>query len=103
MIRRPPRSTLFPYTTLFRSNGVLRQLHLNLQGSKTEILSGAELEKELFDKDLDSINELIGKLEAHKKTATTKQITKLVRIAGQVTRQFTNGLPQSVAKSSGRQ
>src|SRR5256886_17121087 len=24
MIRRPPRSTLFPYTTLFRSPGVLR-------------------------------------------------------------------------------
>src|SRR2546427_415191 len=24
MIRRPPRSTLFPYTTLFRSGGVLR-------------------------------------------------------------------------------
>src|SRR5258706_7167696 len=23
MIRRPPRSTLFPYTTLFRSTGVL--------------------------------------------------------------------------------
>src|SRR5256885_8780557 len=29
MIRRPPRSTLFPYTTLFRSQDVgrLRQLH----------------------------------------------------------------------------
>src|SRR5258708_21957338 len=25
MIRRPPRSTLFPYTTLFRSPGVLAQ------------------------------------------------------------------------------
>src|SRR3712207_7919193 len=25
MIRRPPRSTLFPYTTLFRSRGVLKQ------------------------------------------------------------------------------
>src|SRR5258708_22262182 len=25
MIRRPPRSTLFPYTTLFRSASVLRQ------------------------------------------------------------------------------
>src|SRR2546430_9621576 len=25
MIRRPPRSTLFPYTTLFRSQLVLRQ------------------------------------------------------------------------------
>src|SRR3712207_8780221 len=24
MIRRPPRSTLFPYTTLFRSRGVLK-------------------------------------------------------------------------------
>src|SRR3712207_7764695 len=23
MIRRPPRSTLFPYTTLFRSSGIL--------------------------------------------------------------------------------
>src|SRR5258708_16030832 len=26
MIRRPPRSTLFPYTTLFRSLGVCRAL-----------------------------------------------------------------------------
>src|SRR2546429_6778569 len=25
MIRRPPRSTLFPYTTLFRSNGLIVQ------------------------------------------------------------------------------
>src|SRR2546428_7839834 len=25
MIRRPPRSTLFPYTTLFRSNQILKQ------------------------------------------------------------------------------
>src|SRR5258708_28028781 len=25
MIRRPPRSTLFPYTTLFRSEGVRQQ------------------------------------------------------------------------------
>src|SRR5438045_9793807 len=27
MIRRPPRSTLFPYTTLFRSVAVLRRPH----------------------------------------------------------------------------
>ena len=25
MIRRPPRSTLFPYTTLFRSEGIIDQ------------------------------------------------------------------------------
>src|SRR2546422_8573463 len=28
MIRRPPRSTLFPYTTLFRSQDVRRLQHL---------------------------------------------------------------------------
>src|SRR2546430_15593258 len=28
MIRRPPRSTLFPYTTLFRSDLVVRELGL---------------------------------------------------------------------------
>src|SRR3712207_6909309 len=27
MIRRPPRSTLFPYTTLFRSGGLLEHFH----------------------------------------------------------------------------
>src|SRR3989442_2278412 len=27
MIRRPPRSTLFPYTTLFRSKDVHRDVH----------------------------------------------------------------------------
>src|SRR3712207_7335100 len=29
MIRRPPRSTLFPYTTLFRSNAKIGLLHQN--------------------------------------------------------------------------
>src|SRR3989442_6051362 len=28
MIRRPPRSTLFPYTTLFRSNHIKDRVHL---------------------------------------------------------------------------
>src|SRR2546425_4921802 len=33
MIRRPPRSTLFPYTTLFRSPGVLEEpFHLAVAG-----------------------------------------------------------------------
>src|SRR3712207_7539193 len=36
MIRRPPRSTLFPYTTLFRSGGEkeLKQLFLKEQDEK---------------------------------------------------------------------
>src|SRR5256886_11028363 len=34
MIRRPPRSTLFPYTTLFRSNGptAIRWYQMNVAG-----------------------------------------------------------------------
>src|SRR3712207_6877285 len=35
MIRRPPRSTLFPYTTLFRSDGNLRA-RLYLRGPVVE-------------------------------------------------------------------
>src|SRR2546422_1533392 len=37
MIRRPPRSTLFPYTTLFRS----RQTSCRARSSKTKRLSAA--------------------------------------------------------------
>src|SRR3712207_7872352 len=33
MIRRPPRSTLFPYTTLFRSGGHVRRGQRRLQGA----------------------------------------------------------------------
>src|SRR5690554_7752000 len=31
MLRQPPRSTLFPYTTLFRSNKLLKQPSLKLR------------------------------------------------------------------------
>src|SRR5574337_144480 len=40
MIRRPPRSTLFPYTTLFRSRGT-RNLHfVSLKGEVKQITQG---------------------------------------------------------------
>src|SRR2546429_9985600 len=32
MIRRPPRSTLFPYTTLFRSDFQARRLNIRYKG-----------------------------------------------------------------------
>src|SRR2546430_13560408 len=38
MIRRPPRSTLFPYTTLFRSNQYVR---IDLKSGAVEPLVGA--------------------------------------------------------------
>src|SRR5438132_7636776 len=41
MIRRPPRSTLFPYTTLFRSDGVRREARTALQGPLTRATRAA--------------------------------------------------------------
>src|SRR5256885_11575789 len=44
MIRRPPRSTLFPYTTLFRSGAwvlqMLRNLLINLRTMNEDVFIG---------------------------------------------------------------
>src|SRR3712207_7318222 len=44
MIRRPPRSTLFPYTTLFRSY---------LMHHKGKVVSRTELIEHIYDQDFD--------------------------------------------------
>src|SRR3712207_6917395 len=44
MIRRPPRSTLFPYTTLFRS---ARDLDLSLQHDVEAVHHGSLVEEEV--------------------------------------------------------
>src|SRR5258708_8957330 len=41
MIRRPPRSTLFPYTTLFRSFGSLRRVPDHLDSPATFCMAAA--------------------------------------------------------------
>src|SRR2546430_9483510 len=45
MIRRPPRSTLFPYTTLFRS---LLQRHLPGEGAQLAVIGIAHVGKALL-------------------------------------------------------
>src|SRR5258708_15511712 len=48
MIRRPPRSTLFPYTTLFRSSRHLaRKLSLRRKRSSPNVFEMAATEKHL--------------------------------------------------------
>src|SRR2546429_6616481 len=47
MIRRPPRSTLFPYTTLFRSIGP-RQHHFGAAPPVCQLLKLEVLEAEAF-------------------------------------------------------
>src|SRR3712207_9195102 len=47
MIRRPPRSTLFPYTTLFRSaDGAHRAPGPPREGSRGELLRGRAPQKQ---------------------------------------------------------
>src|SRR3712207_9468649 len=36
MIRRPPRSTLFPYTTLFRARELIEEWNLDFSGIKAQ-------------------------------------------------------------------
>src|SRR3712207_7752781 len=42
MIRRPPRSTLFPYTTLFRSRGARDGAPVSQIGARMSLLGRAE-------------------------------------------------------------
>src|SRR5690348_18138340 len=42
MIRRPPRSTLFPYTTLFRSHPIAQDRDRLVRQLQTEALTGAD-------------------------------------------------------------
>ena len=63
MIRRPPRSTLFPYTTLFRSiklGGILRkQLNIKNTGYVLHVLNKHLLENPMHPKAINSmLNEL---------------------------------------------
>src|SRR3989441_2508118 len=64
MIRRPPRSTLFPYTTLFRSvAAVLAQAAIALETARlVELLSSAKRE---WEKTVDAITQAICIIDAH--------------------------------------
>src|SRR3712207_8733440 len=49
MIRRPPRSTLFPYTTLFRSDEVFAPLALEADLQAVQLRDDRRIQLGLFD------------------------------------------------------
>src|SRR5258708_30657880 len=77
MIRRPPRSTLFPYTTLFRSGA-----HVAICGRKQEKLdvvngeieaAGGTCETHIFDiREEAQVKEAIAKVVARKDRKSTR-------------------------------
>src|SRR2546425_3936454 len=71
MIRRPPRSTLFPYTTLFRSKSVgrVRPRTLSLQNARrcTTTTTPLGLRSEEHTSELQSLAYLVCRLLLEKK------------------------------------
>src|SRR2546430_4679356 len=77
MIRRPPRSTLFPYTTLFRSkrDGAWNVSSFLLQ--PTSFLStGLPLRSEEHTSELQSQSNLVCRLLLEKKKKKTHRLTQ---------------------------
>src|SRR5260221_6889494 len=80
MIRRPPRSTLFPYTTLFRSvHGAARRLgvqphshrgRLHRAGAGAALHAAAENRSEEHTSELQSHSDLVCRLLLEKKKKT---------------------------------
>src|SRR2546430_8258302 len=82
MIRRPPRSTLFPYTTLFRSLDAREALLEAVLGDREEELGGGaeaahqgdqelDLRSEEHTSELQSQSNLVCRLLLEKKKKTT--------------------------------
>src|SRR5438552_13999344 len=67
MIRRPPRSTLFPYTTLFRSPGGDDAGPLRVLQSRWEVRAGAAPRSEEHTSELQSPDHLVCRLLLEKK------------------------------------
>lgn len=75
---------------VFVINESLRQMHLNLQGSKTEILFGEDLKKEHDNDKLDKVNAACSRIQKLSNVqASQKEITKELRGISPYFRDFT--------------
>src|SRR2546430_8591751 len=82
MIRRPPRSTLFPYTTLFRSqgDGELLQLEARARVLEVEALRQLAVRSEEHTSELQSQSNLVCRLLLEKKKKHRHRLAKLYRL-----------------------
>src|SRR5688572_31021303 len=73
MIRRPPRSTLFPYTTLFRSRGSHNHLVLVFRQAREDLPPESRRSEE-HTSELQSQSNLVCRLLLEKKKKVTARI-----------------------------
>src|SRR3989337_3437049 len=76
MIRRPPRSTLFPYTTLFRSLSPCR-LGRSYHGRRPEATPQEDRKSTRLNSSHGSISYAVFCLKKNKKTKRTSTVTTL--------------------------
>src|SRR5205809_5580059 len=83
MTRRPPRSTLFPYTTLFRSRGAARHFAGGRRGGfqPADAPHRAAERSEEHTSELQSRLHLVCRLLLEKKKIYSKLIHQLLRLA----------------------
>src|ERR1035438_8563508 len=102
MRRRPPRSTLFPYTTLFRSaklkrgSGIFRLLHF--QGLR--LFRGGRHRSEEHTSELQSLRHLVCRLVLEKNTTLLRRTSPGLRALAQAsapTRSASIGMDPSPA------
>src|SRR5438093_3410808 len=83
MIRRPPRSTLFPYTTLFRSDPQRRRLRVAQADDALRIRAGRSVEgvrrSEEHTSELQSLTNLVCRLLLEKKKKKKNKYIKTIK------------------------
>src|SRR5437764_12337265 len=90
MLRRPPRSTLFPYTTLFRSEVVVEDVALGAHRPPEEAVRTLVLEKgrrEQITRDLDPV-EAARRRHRHLVLSRTQRGPRSIEIADLAERQL---------------
>src|SRR5438270_5773014 len=100
MIRRPPRSTLFPYTTLFRSPGLGLDEPWEAFYRAVRELNAARTRSEEHTSELQSQSNLVCRLLLEKKKKKKKKkktkITKIKKIQKKNKTQTTDTLTQHI-------
>src|SRR3712207_5240973 len=117
MIRRPPRSTLFPYTTLFRSDSIVNASNILVTGSGSSYhtslivsMMGSRFLKKQFEPvmacefqyNMDSIDKdtIVIAISQSGETADVLSATKLAREAGAKILAIVNGQTSSLARTA---
>src|SRR5437870_10830342 len=100
MIRQPPRSTLFPYTTLFRSNAPGAVPH-RLPGSGSGPCPGIASRSEEHTSELQSRGHLVCRLLLEKKKK--KNIASVQNIQKNIPSEAYSTIPKSTASKNTQQ